>query len=358
MARRILSPNFSPPRLGLLAIASTLLWLAPLNSTTAQDDTQPVRERAGQVHNAADVITLGEKIYGALVPIIEARLTADEDSPCAPQEGVPQCFDIEIARRVAVTPVAAQAARNGRLTALLVIEGYAALVQAVGRGEVAPAQAEASRLHPILQTVIGNSAAAEFGRELIDNAIPVPRALTDAGFGIIAGLMTRIAEHQDAEQQSQALIDGSVVVNSMITGLIEETPRIYEIYRLSRNEEIIDLEGKERIAELRLAEIREADERAAEIEGAEESLANIREQLEQTRGDVREFHGSLGSFVTLLDRRRAAIAILVAASTHVEVPPPTAPEHNSIRPSAVDEVRRSAGLLALFKRIVAADFSN
>ena len=89
VARRILSPNFSPPRLGLLAIASTLLWLAPLNSTTAQDDTQPFRERAGQVHNAADVITLGEKIDGALVPIIEARLTADEDSPCAPQEGVP-----------------------------------------------------------------------------------------------------------------------------------------------------------------------------------------------------------------------------------------------------------------------------
>ncbi|MEM6848915.1 MAG: hypothetical protein AAF580_12750 [Pseudomonadota bacterium] len=222
---------------------------------------------------------------------------------------------------------------------------------------MAPARAEASRLHPILQTVIGNSAAAEFGRNLIENAIPVPRALTDAGFGIIAGLMTRIADHQDAEQQSQALIDGSVVINGMITGLIEETPRIYEIYRLSRNEEIIDLEGKERIAEIKLAELAESDERTAEIESAEESLANIREQLAQTRGDVRELHSSLGSFVTLLDRRRAAMAILVAASTNTDAPA-TAPEHNSIRPTAVDEVRRSAGLLALFKRIVAADFSN
>lgn len=327
-------------------IAILLIFLAhaivPQDAAFAQDPAaaQDGAPAAAAEEPSSPLVDLGGHIYEQIVPILEARLTNEDEGPCPLVRDMPQCFDTEAARRNAMKPVVASAARNTRVTALKIIEGYALLVEAVGRGEVEPARGEAGRLRRILEDVIGNGAAIAFAKGVIETAVPVPDAVTDAGFAVIVGLLTRIMESGDVETQSEALVAGAVVVERMIAGLIAEAPRIYDIYYLAHNDEVIRLEGEERKAEL---------QNTGNIEA-------IKDELETRKAEVRDFHARLAEFVVRLDRRRAVMAILLEASgTPGEGLAGGGPARTP--DTAASQVRRSAGLLKFLKQLVRADFN-
>lgn len=343
-------------RFVLLALGITIPLCSSAQEAATPSAPAPVAESS--VDTTA-LVPLGQAIFGRLVSVLPGTVGDKADNPCPLENEIPKCFDAEFVRRNALQPVAIDAASEARVLTLQVIEGYINLVAAVGSGQVILAEQQTGLLRQALVEAGTFGEVVKIAKGIIKTAAPVPPALTDAGFAVIGDLIKRFSKSKSVEEQSEALLGGAAVVDGMIANLIEETPKIYEIYRLSRNDELITLE--EELALARIAETASSESTAeggsapgnvtAASESSEDTsppprpVADIETDIAAVRGNVRQFHQDLTTYVVLLDHRRTAIKVLVEAATQtVTEGSGDEPQPNSSQVT-VERVRRAIDLL-------------
>lgn len=324
----------------------------------AQDAETPTAPALVAESTVDALVPLGQTIFGKLVSVLPDTVGEGADNPCPLENEIPKCFDADFVRRSALQPVAIDAASESRVLTLQVIEGYINLVAAVASGQVILAEQQTGLLRDALQEAGAFGEVVKIAKGIVGAAAPVPPALTDAGFAVIGELITRFSKSRSVEEESKALLDGATIIESMIVNLIDETPQIYEIYRLGRNDVLITLEGE--LALARLAETPSGENTAEDSapsgagtasESSEEAsppprpVAAIEADIAAARENVRQFHQDLTTYVVLLDQRRTAIKVLVEAATQ------TVAEGSAGEPSpnsglvTVERVRRSINLL-------------
>lgn len=323
-------------------------------------DPEPPAAPAPVAESTVDtpaLVPLGQTIFGRLVSVLPDTVRDEVENPCPLENEMPKCFDADFVRRSALQPIAIDAASESRVLTLQVIEGYIDLVAAVGAGQIELAEEQTGPLRDAIEESAAFGEVLKIARGIVEAAVPVPQALTDTGFAVISELITRIRESQNVEEQSEALLAGATIIESMIVNLIEETPRVYEIYRLGRNDKLIALE--EELVLSRLGETTSGEDPAEDVvvsgngtapESEEASptsrpVAAIEADIAAVRKNVRQFHKDLTTYVVLLDQRRTAIKVLVETATQMVAgesggePPPNSGE------VAVERVRRSINLL-------------
>lgn len=330
------------PRRVLLCIVALFLLAAPLGAALAQNGAEGEADAPAAASNGQsaapvaerDVVALGRGLFERLKPIVAERLYDEEDGPCAPVNGMPRCFDPDFARTSAFQPVAVAAAVDARVLALEIIEAYAALVSAVSEGDAdAVLGTQKSSLIAALNQAGVFGAVVETAKGVIDATAPVPDFVTDLGFAGMSRLVSLFAASQSAADTSDALIASAPVVDALIVALIDETPWIYEQYRLGRNEEIIRLENE------------------LVVKGFDESADTgaIEDEIEAVKSDVREFYGGLRLYVLILEQRRNAMKVLTRVAVNAaQSPTPVLSE------SALDKVKVAAGLLLRLRDLATA----
>jgi len=345
-------------RFALFALAV----IAPLCTFAQDSETSPTPAPVGENSaDALDLAPLGKTVFSKLVSVLPEPVASEADTPCPLENETPICFDPDSVRRSVLQPVAITAAIETRTLTLQIIDGYITFVAAVGAGAVELSEEQISSLRRALDGVGAYGEILKIAKGIVGAVVPVPQALTEAGFEVIGELITRIGKSKNTAERSDALLASAAVIEGLIANLIAETPQIYKIYRQAQNDKLITLDDE--LARAGLPPPASDTEAAADgsvsspPEGEEalpppRAAAVIEAEITAIQEDIRAYHQDLRTYVILLDQRSRAIKILVEAAAQKIAEGPDSDTQASDSEVAVERVRRAANLLKILQVIV------
>lgn len=253
----------------------------------------PIKDVQLYVSTYEQVRAGGDLLLDEIAPFVSASSAgpagATRDCGVA-KGGYPNCFVPLAALGAEGSRASEDIAIKARRTAIHSLMLYNSMLLDLASGKtVTEIQQRFDELLKLV-TVVGEIAAVPSGGL---------SALVPVGAEIVRRLVTRLEQARVSALIREALIESKDDIQTLFQLLIEDTPRMYEIYKLAREKQVFELNDLKN---------------RARLSGNLEQQLVYEKRIGEVNDQIKAFHASLGAYVRVLHSSSTALDPLVQSA--------------------------------------------